>query len=104
MRSVDSRSLRRRSSLPRPCSHCPTQSSSILSVKDLRSLRTVNRGFCACATPAAFRTVGATNRRDSALGLVSLLESGLRSMWISLNRGPHTLMSRACMKVASREE
>ncbi|KAI0048183.1 hypothetical protein FA95DRAFT_1558346 [Auriscalpium vulgare] len=47
------------------------------SANDLRSLRSVNKDFCNAATPAAFRTVGATNRRDSALGLVNLLESGL---------------------------
>ncbi|KAI0040721.1 hypothetical protein FA95DRAFT_1611578 [Auriscalpium vulgare] len=49
----------------------------VSSITDIRSVRAVNRAFCASATPAAFRTVGATNRRDSALGLVSLLESDL---------------------------
>ncbi|KAI0043741.1 hypothetical protein FA95DRAFT_1574922 [Auriscalpium vulgare] len=49
----------------------------VSSVSDLRSLRAVNRALCNAATPAAFRTVGATNRHDSALGLVSLLESDL---------------------------
>ncbi|KAI0039180.1 hypothetical protein FA95DRAFT_1577766 [Auriscalpium vulgare] len=44
-----------------------------------RNLRATNKAFCAAATPRAFRTVGATNRRDSALGLASLLQSNLAS-------------------------
>ncbi|KAI0040521.1 hypothetical protein FA95DRAFT_1611730 [Auriscalpium vulgare] len=49
----------------------------VSSANDCRSLRAVDKAFCNAATPTAFRTVGATNRRDSALGLVSLLESDL---------------------------
>ncbi|KAI0043744.1 hypothetical protein FA95DRAFT_348871 [Auriscalpium vulgare] len=49
----------------------------VTSADDRRSVRAVNRAFCNAATPAAFRTVGATNRRKSALGLISLLESEL---------------------------
>ncbi|KAI0038597.1 hypothetical protein FA95DRAFT_1613258 [Auriscalpium vulgare] len=49
----------------------------VSSLQDLRNLRTAGRAFCAAATPRAFRTVGATNRRDNALGLVSLLKSDL---------------------------
>ncbi|KAI0042020.1 hypothetical protein FA95DRAFT_1610528 [Auriscalpium vulgare] len=52
------------------------------SFRDLLSLRAVNKAFCACATLAAFRTVGATNRRSSALNLVSLLESDLASLYV----------------------
>ncbi|KAI0040712.1 hypothetical protein FA95DRAFT_827335 [Auriscalpium vulgare] len=47
------------------------------STHDSRNLRAINKSFCAFATPRAFCTVGATNRRDSALGLASLLNSDL---------------------------
>ncbi|KAI0042021.1 hypothetical protein FA95DRAFT_1610529 [Auriscalpium vulgare] len=49
----------------------------VSSMSDIRSIRAVNRAFCAYATPAAFHTVGATNLPDSALGLVRLLKSDL---------------------------
>ncbi|KAI0040714.1 hypothetical protein FA95DRAFT_1647013 [Auriscalpium vulgare] len=49
----------------------------VTSSHDSRNLRAINKSFCAFATPRAFRTVGATNRRDSALGLASLLQSDL---------------------------
>ncbi|KAI0043739.1 hypothetical protein FA95DRAFT_1574920 [Auriscalpium vulgare] len=49
----------------------------VSSANDRRSLRAVNRAFCNTLTPSAFRIVGATNRHDSALGLVNLLGSGL---------------------------
>ncbi|KAI0040784.1 hypothetical protein FA95DRAFT_1611514 [Auriscalpium vulgare] len=47
----------------------------VSSPHDLLHLRPINKVFCAAATPRAFRIVGATNRRDSALGLASLLQS-----------------------------
>ncbi|KAI0038596.1 hypothetical protein FA95DRAFT_1200754 [Auriscalpium vulgare] len=53
--------------------------SEVSSPRDLLCLRAVNRAFCAMATPCAFRTVGATNRQYSALGLASLLQSDLAS-------------------------
>ncbi|KAI0046724.1 hypothetical protein FA95DRAFT_1344123 [Auriscalpium vulgare] len=47
----------------------------VTSIDDVRRLRTVNKALCALATPNVFHVVGTTNRPESALGLIRLLES-----------------------------
>ncbi|KAI0060750.1 hypothetical protein BV25DRAFT_1827643 [Artomyces pyxidatus] len=46
-----------------------------LSVDELRRVRAVNTTFCAIATPAAFRSVGATNTKESAQSLENVLST-----------------------------